>query len=71
MLMGVLYNKQILSTPPEVSFTYSTSDYNGFDISCVVFSDGEIIFNSSTGEFHHILIQLMELPLVIPWFTRD
>ncbi len=40
---------KFLSTPPEVSFTYSTSDYNGFDISCAGFSDGEIIFNSSTG----------------------
>ena len=40
---------KFLSSPTEVSFTYSTSDYNGFDISCAGFSDGEIIFNSSTG----------------------
>ena len=32
------------------SFIYLfTSDYNGFDISCNGLSDGEIIFNSSTG----------------------
>ena len=52
---------KFISTPTEVSFSYTTSDYNGFNISCAGFSDGEITFNASHLEDKlHILIQLME-----------
>ena len=40
---------KFISTPTEVSFSYTTSDYNGFDISCAGFSDGEITFNAPSG----------------------
>ena len=40
---------KFISTPTEVSFTYTTSDYNGFNISCTGFSDGEITFNAPSG----------------------
>ena len=40
---------KFISTPTEVSFSYTTSDYNGFDISCDGFSDGEITFNAPSG----------------------
>ena len=40
---------KFLSEPTDVSFSYTTSDYNGFEISCNGFSDGEIIFNSPNG----------------------
>ena len=38
-----------LPAPTSVSFTYTTSDYNGFDISCNGFSDGEILFDAPSG----------------------
>ena len=40
---------KFLSEPTAVSFSYTTSDYNGFEISCNGFSDGEITFNPPTG----------------------
>ena len=46
--MYFLANK-FISTPTEVSFSYTTSDYNGFNISCAGFSDGEITFNAPSG----------------------
>ena len=51
---------KFISTPTEVSFSYTTSDYNGFNISCTGFSDGEITFNAHLEDNLHILIQLME-----------
>jgi len=40
---------KFLSAPTSVSFTHSTSDYNGFNISCNGLSDGEITFNAPSG----------------------
>ena len=42
--MDVLFTiNKFISTPTEVSFSYTTSDYNGFNISCS-FSVDEITF---------------------------
>ena len=60
MLMDVPSQQIIISTPTEVSFSYTTSDYNGFNISCAGFSDGEITFNVPSEDNFPILIQLME-----------
>ena len=47
---GCIYNaNKFLPEPTQISFTYSTSDYNGFNISCFGLSDGEIIFNAPSG----------------------
>ena len=47
---GCTFNaNRFLPEPTQISFTYSTSDYNGFNISCFGLSDGEIIFNAPTG----------------------
>ena len=40
---------KFLSAPSAVSFTYTTSNYNNFNISCFGFNDGQISFNPPTG----------------------
>ena len=41
-----------LTTPSEIVFVTSVSDYNGYEISCFSGNDGLITFNPPSGETH-------------------
>ena len=47
---GCTFNaNKFLSEPTQISFTHTTSNYNGFNISCNGLNDGEIMFGTTSG----------------------
>ena len=47
--MDVLILNKFLPEPTQIIFTHTTSNYNGFNISCNGLSDGEITFGITSG----------------------